>query len=37
MSVPWHKLLGKSITELRAEMGVAPFKSRTPEFLNFGG
>jgi ubiquinone biosynthesis protein Coq4 len=37
MSVAWHKLLGKSIAELRAEMGVAPFKSRTPEFLNFGG
>lgn len=37
MSVPWHNLLGKSIPELRAEMGVAPFKSRSPEFLNFGG
>jgi ubiquinone biosynthesis protein Coq4 len=37
MSVPWHKLLGKSIAELRADIGVAPFKSRAPEFLNFGG
>jgi ubiquinone biosynthesis protein Coq4 len=36
MSVPWHKLLGKSIPQLRVEMGVAPFKSRSPEFLNFG-
>jgi ubiquinone biosynthesis protein Coq4 len=36
MSVPWHKLLGKPISELRDEIGVSPFKSRTPEFLNFG-
>jgi ubiquinone biosynthesis protein Coq4 len=36
MPVPWHKLLGKSISELRTEMGVAPFKSRSPDFLNFG-
>jgi ubiquinone biosynthesis protein Coq4 len=35
MSVEWHKLLGRSITDLRAEMDVAPFKSRTPELLNF--
>ena len=35
MSVEWHKLLGRSITDLRAEMRVAPFKSRTPELLNF--
>ena len=35
MSVEWHKLLGRSITDLRAEMQVAPFKSRTPELLNF--
>jgi hypothetical protein len=35
MSVEWHKLLGRSITDLRAEMHVAPFKSRTPELLNF--
>ena len=35
MSVEWHKLLGRSIADLRAEMQVAPFKSRTPELLNF--
>jgi ubiquinone biosynthesis protein Coq4 len=35
MSVEWHKLLGRSIADLRAEMDVAPFKSRTPELLNF--
>jgi ubiquinone biosynthesis protein Coq4 len=35
MSVEWHKMLGRSIAELRAEMHVAPFKSRTPELLNF--
>ena len=35
MSVEWHKLLGRSITDLRAEMHVAPFKSRTPDLLNF--
>jgi ubiquinone biosynthesis protein Coq4 len=35
MSVEWHKLLGRSIEDLRAEMKVAPFKSRTPELLNF--
>ena len=35
MSVEWHKLLGRSIADLRAEMHVAPFKSRTPELLNF--
>ena len=35
MSLEWHKLLGRSITDLRAEMHVAPFKSRTPELLNF--
>jgi ubiquinone biosynthesis protein Coq4 len=35
MSVEWHKMLGRSIAELRAEMQVAPFKSRTPELLNF--
>ena len=35
MSVEWHKLLGRSISDLRAEMHVAPFKSRTPELLNF--
>jgi ubiquinone biosynthesis protein Coq4 len=35
MSVEWHKLLGRSITDLRAEMHVAAFKSRTPELLNF--
>ena len=35
MSVEWHKLLGRSIADLRAEMKVAPFQSRTPELLNF--
>jgi ubiquinone biosynthesis protein Coq4 len=35
MSVEWHKLLGRSIHDLRAELKVAPFKSRTPELLNF--
>ena len=35
MSVEWHKMLGRSIAELRAEMHVTPFKSRTPELLNF--
>jgi ubiquinone biosynthesis protein Coq4 len=35
MSVEWHKLLGRSIADLRAEMHVAPFQSRTPELLNF--
>lgn len=35
MSVEWHKLLGRSIADLRAEMRVAPFRSRTPELLNF--
>jgi len=35
MSVEWHKLLGRSIAELRAEMNVTPFRSRTPELLNF--
>jgi ubiquinone biosynthesis protein Coq4 len=35
MSVEWHKLLGRSIADLRAEMHVEPFQSRTPELLNF--
>ena len=35
MSVEWHKMLGRSIADLRTEMHVAPFKSRTPELLNF--
>jgi ubiquinone biosynthesis protein Coq4 len=35
MSVEWHRLLGRSIADLRAEMQVAPFQSRTPELLNF--
>jgi ubiquinone biosynthesis protein Coq4 len=35
MSVEWHKLLGRSIADLRAEMNVTPFVSRTPELLNF--
>lgn len=35
MSVEWHKLLGRSIADLRTEMNVAPFRSRTPELLNF--
>jgi ubiquinone biosynthesis protein Coq4 len=35
MSVEWHKMLGRSIADLRAEMHFAPFKSRTPELLNF--
>jgi ubiquinone biosynthesis protein Coq4 len=35
MSVEWHKMLGRSIADLRAEMHIAPFKSRTPELLNF--
>lgn len=35
MSVEWHKLLGRSIADLRVEMKVAPFQSRTPELLNF--
>ena len=35
MSVQWHKMLGRSIADLRAELHVAPFKSRTPELLNF--
>lgn len=35
MSVEWHKLLGRPIDHLRAEMHVTPFKSRTPELLNF--
>jgi ubiquinone biosynthesis protein Coq4 len=35
LSVEWHKMLGRSIADLRAEMHVAPFKSRTPELLNF--
>jgi ubiquinone biosynthesis protein Coq4 len=35
MSVEWHKLLGRSIADLRTEMKVAPFQSRTPELLNF--
>jgi ubiquinone biosynthesis protein Coq4 len=35
MSVEWHKMLGRSIADLRAELHVVPFKSRTPELLNF--
>jgi ubiquinone biosynthesis protein Coq4 len=35
MSVEWHKLLGRSIEDLRAKMQVAPFRSRRPELLNF--
>jgi ubiquinone biosynthesis protein Coq4 len=35
MSVEWHKLLGRSITDLRKEMNVTAFQSRTPELLNF--
>jgi ubiquinone biosynthesis protein Coq4 len=35
MSVPWHRLLDTPIPQLRRELGVKPFKSRTPEFLNF--
>jgi ubiquinone biosynthesis protein Coq4 len=35
MSVQWHTLLGRSIEDLRAEMQVAAFQSRTPELLNF--
>lgn len=35
MSVPWHELLGRPIAELRKEMGVDVFRSRTPDFLNF--
>ena len=35
MSVEWHKMLGRSIADLRAEMHVTPFNSRTPELLNF--
>lgn len=35
MSVPWHQLLDKPIPELRRELGVKPFQTRTPEFLNF--
>ena len=35
MSVQWHKMLGRSVADLRAEMHVAPFKSRTPELLNY--
>jgi ubiquinone biosynthesis protein Coq4 len=35
MSVEWHKMLGRSIADLRAEMHVTPFESRTPELLNF--
>jgi ubiquinone biosynthesis protein Coq4 len=35
MSVPWHQLLDKPISELRRELGVTPFQTRAPEFLNF--
>jgi ubiquinone biosynthesis protein Coq4 len=35
MSVEWHKLLGRSIKDLRKEMNMAAFESRTPELLNF--
>jgi ubiquinone biosynthesis protein Coq4 len=35
MSVPWHQLLDKPISQLRRELGVTPFQTRTPEFLNF--
>jgi ubiquinone biosynthesis protein Coq4 len=35
MSVQWHTLLGRSIEDLRTEMQVAAFQSRTPELLNF--
>ena len=35
MSVPWHRLLNRPIPELRSELGIKPFQSRTPEFLNF--
>ena len=35
MSVPWHQLLDKPIPQLRRELGVQPFQTRTPEFLNF--
>src|ERR1700675_416161 len=35
MSVPWHQLLDKPIPQLRRELGVKPFQTRTPEFLNF--
>jgi hypothetical protein len=35
MSVPWHQLLDKPIPQLRRELGVEPFQTRTPEFLNF--
>jgi ubiquinone biosynthesis protein Coq4 len=35
MSVQWHTMLGRSIEDLRAEMKVAAFQSRTPELLNF--
>jgi ubiquinone biosynthesis protein Coq4 len=35
MFVPWHRLLDKPIPQLRRELGVQPFQTRTPEFLNF--
>lgn len=35
MSVPWHQLLDTPIPQLRRKLGVRPFQSRTPEFLNF--
>jgi ubiquinone biosynthesis protein Coq4 len=35
MSVPWHQLLDTPIPQLRRELGIKPFQSRTPEFLNF--
>src|SRR5271168_5295703 len=35
MSVPWHQLLDTPIPQLRRKLGVKPFQSRTPEFLNF--
>jgi ubiquinone biosynthesis protein Coq4 len=35
MSVPWHQLLDTPIPQLRSKLGVNPFQSRTPEFLNF--
>ena len=35
MSVPWHRLLDTPIPQLRRELGVKPFQSRTPGFLNF--
>ncbi|MGO9931718.1 MAG: Coq4 family protein [Steroidobacteraceae bacterium] len=35
MSVPWHQLLDKPIPQLRRELGAEPFRTRTPDFLNF--